>query len=133
MMSAAIMGATGFQKGLGAIHALSHPIGAIYHLHHGTTNAVCMPAVLQFNRPAITDVMGEAANYLGVSGGFDGFCAYVDDLNTSLGIPKKLSGLGIENPDVERIVAGALIDPSTGGNPIKMTKENTLKLLLEIV
>ena len=133
MMSAAIMGATGFQKGLGAIHALSHPIGAIYHLHHGTTNAVCMPAVLQFNRPAISDVMGEAANYLGVSGGFDGFCAYVDDLNTSLGIPKKLSGLGIENPDVERIVAGALIDPSTGGNPIKMTKENTLKLLLEIV
>jgi 4-hydroxybutyrate dehydrogenase len=133
MMSAAIMGATGFQKGLGAIHALSHPIGAIYHLHHGTTNAVCMPAVLQFNRPAITNVMGEAANYLGVSGGFDGFCAYVDDLNTSLGIPKKLSGLGIENPDVERIVAGALIDPSTGGNPIKMTKENTLKLLLEIV
>ena len=133
MMSAAIMGATGFQKGLGAIHALSHPIGAIYHTHHGTTNAVCMPAVLQFNRPSIQDVMQSAANYLGISGGFDGFCSYVDELNVSLGIPRKLSGLGIENPDIERIVAGALSDPSTGGNPIAMTQENTTKLLLEII
>ena len=75
MMSAAIMGATAFQKGLGAIHALSHPIGAIYNTHHGTTNAVCMPAVLQFNKPAIQCIMVQAANYLGLSGGFDGFCA----------------------------------------------------------
>ncbi len=133
MMSAAAMGATAFQKGLGAIHALSHPIGAIYHTHHGTTNAVCMPAVLQFNRPAITDLMGQAANYLGISGGFDGFCAFVDDLNASMGIPKTLAGLGIENPDIDRIVAGALMDPSTGGNPIEMTQENTTKLLLEII
>ncbi len=133
MMSAAIMGATGFQKGLGAIHALSHPIGAIYHTHHGTTNAVCMPAVLQFNKSAITGVIDDATKYLGIAGGFDGFCAYVDELNASLGIPQKLSGLGIENPDIERIVAGALIDPSTGGNPIEMTQENTTKLLLEIV
>ena len=62
MMSAAAMGASAFQKGLGAIHALSHPIGAMYHTHHGTTNAVCMPAVLQFNRPAIADRMTLAAN-----------------------------------------------------------------------
>ena len=133
MMSAAIMGATGFQKGLGAIHALSHPIGAMYHTHHGTTNAVCMPAVLQFNRPAIQDVIQSASNYLDISGGFDGFCAYVDKLNASSGIPRKLSGLGIENPDIERIVAGALSDPSTGGNPIEMTQENTTTLLLEII
>jgi alcohol dehydrogenase class IV len=133
MMSAAIMGATAFQKGLGAIHALSHPIGAIYHTHHGTTNAICMPAVLRFNKPAITGVIGQAANYLGISGGYVGFCAYVDELNASLGIAKKLSGLGIENPDIERIVSGALVDPSTGGNPIEMTRENTTKLLLEIV
>jgi 4-hydroxybutyrate dehydrogenase len=133
MMSAAIMGATGFQKGLGAIHALSHPIGAIYHTHHGTTNAVCMPAVLQFNKPAVETVMTQAANYLDISGGFEGFCAYVDELNASLGIPKNLSGLGIEEPDIDRIVAGALKDPSTGGNPIEMTLENTTKLLLEIV
>jgi 4-hydroxybutyrate dehydrogenase len=133
MMSAAIMGATAFQKGLGAIHALSHPIGAMYHTHHGTTNAVCMPAVLQFNKPAITDVIGQAADYLGISGGFDGFCDYVDGLNASLAIAKNLSGLGIENPDIDRIVSGALIDPSTGGNPIEMTRDNTTKLLLEII
>lgn len=130
MMSAAMMGATAFQKGLGAIHALSHPIGAIYHTHHGTTNAVCMPAVLQFNKPAITDKIGQAAKYLDIAGGFDGFCAFVDDLNASLGIPKGLTALGIKNPDIERIVAGALIDPSTGGNPVEMTQENTTKLLM---
>ncbi|MFT7369958.1 MAG: alcohol dehydrogenase class IV [Alteromonas macleodii] len=133
MMSAAIMGATAFQKGLGAIHAISHPIGAIYHTHHGTTNAICMPAVLQFNKPAITSIIEKAAHYLNISNGFDGFCAYVDGLNSSLGIPKNLTGLGINNPDIERIVAGALIDPSTGGNPIKMTKENTTQLLYNII
>jgi len=132
MMSAAAMGATAFQKGLGAIHALSHPIGAIYHTHHGTTNAVCMPAVLQFNKPAIKDTLAEAANYLGISGGFVGFCKFVDELNDSLAIPKSLADLGIENPDIDRIVSGALIDPSTGGNPIKMTEENTRKLIMEI-
>ncbi|MDC3243647.1 iron-containing alcohol dehydrogenase [Amylibacter sp.] len=132
MMSAAAMGATAFQKGLGAIHALSHPIGAIYHTHHGTTNAVCMPAVLQFNKPAIKDTLAEAANYLGIPGGFDGFCKFVDELNDSLAIPKSLAGLGIENPDIDRIVSGALIDPSTGGNPIKMTEKNTRKLIIEI-
>lgn len=130
MMSAAAMGATAFQKGLGAIHALSHPIGAIYHTHHGTTNAVCMPAVLQFNKPAITGVLTNAANYLGIAGGYDGFCAYVDDLNASLGIPKTLAALGVDNPDIDRIVAGALRDPSTGGNPVEMTPENTRQLLL---
>ena len=133
MMAAAAMGATAFQKGLGAIHALSHPIGAIYHTHHGTTNAVCMPAVLQFNRPAIADRMAMAAAYLGIDGGFDGFCAFVDRLNDSMGIPKTLGGMGIENPDIDRIVEGALIDPSTGGNPIEMTAENTRALLLQIV
>lgn len=133
MMSAAAMGATAFQKGLGAIHALSHPIGAIYHTHHGTTNAVCMPAVLRFNKPAIEGVIAQAANYLGIEGGFLGFSNYVDELNASLGIPKSLSGLGVENPDIDRIVEGALIDPSTGGNPIEMTAANTRKLLLEII
>jgi len=130
MMSAAAMGATAFQKGLGAIHALSHPIGAMHHTHHGTTNAVCMPAVLQFNKPAIFDILGDAANYLGIEGGFDGFCAFADELNASLGIPKRLKELGVKDPDIDRIVAGALSDPSTGGNPIEMTKENTTRLLI---
>jgi 4-hydroxybutyrate dehydrogenase len=133
MMSAAIMGATAFQKGLGAIHALSHPIGAMYHTHHGTTNAVCMPAVLQFNKSKIADRLTQAANYLGIEGGYDGFCAYVDDQNASLGIPKNLRELGIEDPDIDRIVCGALADPSTGGNPVEMTAKNTKELLLKII
>ena len=130
MMSAAAMGATAFQKGLGAIHALSHPIGAIYHTHHGTTNAVVMPAVLRFNRPAIEEPLTLAARYLGIEGGYAGFCAYVDDLNASLGVPKSLTALGIVNPDIDKLVAGAIKDPSTGGNPIEMTEENTRSLLV---
>ncbi len=133
MMSAAAMGATAFQKGLGAIHALSHPIGAIYHTHHGTTNAVCMPAVLQFNKDAIEERFNSAAAYLDIEGGFSGFCTYVDDLNASMKIPKTLSELGIENPDMDRLVKGALADPSTGGNPIEMNEQNTRKLLEELV
>lgn len=133
MMSAAAMGATAFQKGLGAIHALSHPIGAIYHTHHGTTNAVCMPAVLQFNKSAIQERFNLVSAYLGLDGGFEGFCAYVDDLNASMQIPKTLSELGIENPDMDRLVIGALADPSTGGNPIEMNAQNTRRLLEAIV
>lgn len=132
MMSAAAMGATAFQKGLGAIHAMSHPIGAVHHTHHGTTNAVCMPAVLQFNKPAVGDRMARAADYLGIKGGFDGFCAYVDELNASLKIPTSLAGLGVHNPDLETLTRSALNDPSTGGNPVEMTYENTLALFRAI-
>jgi len=128
MMSAAAMGATAFQKGLGAIHALSHPIGAHHHTHHGTTNAMFMPAVLQFNRPAITGVMGKAAAYLGIEGGFDGFCTYVDQLNASMGIPKNLTDLGVKDPDLDVLTRSALNDPSVGGNPVEMTYENTRAL-----
>ncbi len=133
MMSAAAMGSTAFQKGLGAIHALSHPIGAVHHTHHGTTNAVCMPAVLQFNRPKIEGIFTQVAAYLGIVGGFDGFCAYVDDLNDSMGIPKTLTGLGVENPDIDALTVSALNDPSTGGNPVKMTTENTRALFEAII
>lgn len=128
MMSAASMGATAFQKGLGAIHALSHPIGAVHHTHHGTTNAVCMPAVLKFNADAIRDRFDMAAAYLGIEEGFDGFCAYVDDLNASMGIPKTLTELGVKDPDLDALTDAALRDPSTGGNPVKMTAENTRAL-----
>ncbi|MCF4099255.1 iron-containing alcohol dehydrogenase [Maritalea mediterranea] len=129
MMSAAAMGSTAFQKGLGAIHALSHPIGAVHNTHHGTTNAVVMQPVLQFNRPAVEDRLAMAANYLGISGGFDGFYAFVGELNDNLGIPKNLTELGIENPDLDKLTKSALQDPSTGGNPVEMTYDNTLDLL----
>ncbi|UUV05239.1 iron-containing alcohol dehydrogenase [Ruegeria sp. YS9] len=128
MMSAAAMGATAFQKGLGAIHALSHPIGAVFNTHHGTTNAVCMPAVLDFNAPAIADRFQQAAAYLGIDGGFDGFRAFVQDFNDSLGIPRTLSDLGVTEASIPELVDGAIIDPSCGGNPIELTKDNLTQL-----
>jgi alcohol dehydrogenase class IV len=128
MMAAAAMGAVAFQKGLGAIHALSHPIGAHYHTHHGTTNAVVMAPVLRFNRPVIEDRIVRAAAYLGIAGGFDGFLAFVNDFNASLGIPPNLTALGVANADLDRLVADALADPSVGGNPVPMTAENTRAL-----
>lgn len=129
MMSAATMGATAFQKGLGAIHALSHPIGAVHHTHHGTTNAVVMQQVLQFNRPAIEGRLTEAARYLGIEGGFDGFYDFVGALNDQLSIPKNLTDLGVQNADIDVLVQAALKDPSTGGNPVTMTYANTRPLL----
>ncbi|WP_171236959.1 iron-containing alcohol dehydrogenase [Ruegeria sp. HKCCA6837] len=128
LMSAAAMGATAFQKGLGAIHAMSHPIGAVFNTHHGTTNAVCMPAVLEFNAPAIADRFQQAAAYLGIDGGFDGFRAFVQEFNDSLGIPRTLSDLGVTEASIPELVEGAIIDPSCGGNPIELTKENLTQL-----
>ncbi len=128
MMSAAAMGATAFQKGLGAIHAMSHPIGAVFNTHHGTTNAVCMPAVLEFNAPAIAGRFQQAAAYLGIEGGFDGFCNFVQEFNNALGIPRQLSELGVTEDRIPELVEGAIIDPSCGGNPIELTKDNLTQL-----
>ena len=132
MMSAALMGATAFQKGLGAIHALSHPIGAVHHTHHGTTNAVCMPAILRLNESKIRDRFDSVTGYLGIQNGFSGFKVFVDEFNASLNIPLRLSDLGVENPDLGKLVKGALSDPSCGGNPVKLTSDN-LKALFEEV
>lgn len=128
MMSAAAMGATAFQKGLGAIHSLSHPIGAVFHTHHGTTNAVVMQPVLNFNRSAIETRIERVAAYLEIDGGFDGFYAYVGELNKALNIPANLTDLGVKNPDLDRLTVMALEDPSCGGNPVEMTAQNTRAL-----
>lgn len=133
MMSAAAMGATAFQKGLGAIHALSHPIGAMHHTHHGTTNAICMPAVLQLNREVIAGRFDKAAGYLGVEGGFEGFCEFVDRFNDSLGIPKRVSDLGASGYDMDRLIEGALADPSCGGNPVPLTQGNVKRLFEQVL
>ena len=133
MMSAAMMGATAFQKGLGAIHAMSHPIGAMFGTHHGTTNAVCMPAVLDFNAPAIAPRFDQAAAYLGIAGGFDGFCRFVQDLNDGLGIPRKLAELGVTTEPLEALISGALDDPSCGGNPRPLTHTALRDLFLAVV
>lgn len=129
MMAAAVMGATGFQKGLGAIHAISHPVGAVHGTHHGTTNAVCMPAVLAFNRPEIETRFDAVAAYLDITGGYQGFCDYVVQLNEQFKIPKTLTALGVENPDVDSLTKSALEDPSVGGNPVAMNYANTRALI----
>lgn len=128
MMSAAAMGAVAFQKGLGAIHSLSHPVGAVYGTHHGTTNAVVMPMVLEFNRAAIEDQIVRAAAYLGIDGGFSGFHAMVMDLRAQLNIPENLSAMGVEYARLDELTDMALEDPSCGGNPVVMTRENTRAL-----
>ena len=128
MMSAAIMGATGFQKGLGAIHAASHPIGAVHNTHHGTTNAVVMREALLMNRSAIEPKIDALCNYLQISGGFEGFIFFVTNLNKVLNIPNSLAEMGIKNPNIQALVESALNDPSCGGNPLKLTKENMTQL-----
>ena len=133
MMSAAAMGATAFQKGLGAIHALSHPIGAVYNTHHGTTNAICMPAVLAFNAEKIKDRFDLAAPYLGISGGFSGFCDFVQELNDSLGIPRRLSELGVGDDRIVELSEMALNDPSCGGNPVVLTQDNLEALFKAVI
>ena len=130
MMSAAMMGATAFQKGLGAIHAMSHPVGAVFNTHHGTTNAVCMPAVLAFNAEMIRDRFDMAAAYLGIEGGFEGFTAFVQSLNDQLAIPRNLSMLGVTSERIDDLAAMAVQDPSCGGNPVALTVENLKALYM---
>ena len=128
MMAAAAMGAVAFQKGLGAIHALSHPIGAVFNTHHGTTNAVCMPAVLELNAPLIADRFDRAASYIGVSGGFDGFRSFVQEFNDSFAIPRKLREMGATLDKIDELVPAALADPSCGGNPVELNEANVRAL-----
>lgn len=133
MMSAAAMGATAFQKGLGAIHSLSHPIGALYDTHHGMTNAVFMPYVLAFNRSAIEARIERLAAYCGIAGGFDGFADAVLNLRRGLGVPHTLpefiDGFAPDQARKDLIADMAIVDPTAGGNPIKLTKEGALSLL----
>ncbi|MCV0393917.1 MAG: iron-containing alcohol dehydrogenase [Rhizobiaceae bacterium] len=133
MMSAAAMGATAFQKGLGAIHSLSHPIGALYDTHHGMTNAVFMPYVLAFNRPAIEARIDRLAAWCGIKGGFDGFFDAIMKLRADLAVPATLPDL-IEGfaPDPARkelIADMAIVDPTAGGNPVELTRQAALDLL----
>jgi alcohol dehydrogenase class IV len=133
MMSAAAMGAVAFQKGLGAIHSLSHPVGAIYNTHHGMTNAVVMPPVLAFNRPAIEDKITAAAAYLGISGGFNGFYDYVLALREELGVPDKLSALGVGTDRIDEMAAMAIVDPTAGGNPVELTLDAAKMLFKQCI
>ncbi|MFO1210796.1 MAG: iron-containing alcohol dehydrogenase [Amaricoccus sp.] len=117
MLSAAAMGATAFQKGLGAIHALSHPVGALYGTHHGLTNAVFMPYVLDFNRDWIEAKVERLSGWLGIEGGFAGFLDFVLRLRRDLGIPHTLGRIGVDDARFAEMAAMAIEDPTAGGNP----------------
>ena len=117
MLSAAAMGATAFQKGLGAIHALSHPVGAIYNTHHGLTNAVFMPYVMDFNREAVWDKMERLSGWLGIEGGYPGFLDFVLRLRRDLGIPHTIDRIGVDDGRFDEMADMAIVDPTAGGNP----------------
>ena len=123
MMVAAAMGATAFQKGLGAMHAMAHPVGALYGTHHGMTNAVVMPYVLLANRPAIEPVMAQLAAYTGIGHGFDDVVSHVLRLRSELDVPNTLVELGVDADAVDTVAAAAVVDPTAATNPITVDHE----------
>ena len=130
MMAAAAMGSVAFQKGLGAIHALSHPIGALYDAPHGLTNAVVMPYALAWNHKVIEGKIARLAAWLELAQpDFDGFLAWVLDLRAELGVPHDLTGLGVtDDSRFDELVEKALVDPTAGGNPRPLTREGVLEM-----
>jgi len=122
MMAAAAMGATAFQKALGAIHALSHPVGALYDTHHGLTNAVFMPYVLAFNRKAIEEKVKRLAAYMGLRPSFRAFLDWVLALRAEIGVPHTLAGLNVDDGQIDLIVAMAVKDPTAPGNPLPLDR-----------
>ena len=134
MLVASTMGATAFQKGLGAIHALSHPVGALYNAHHGLTNAVFMPYVLAFNREVIDERMVRLARYLDLPGeGVDGVMEWVLALRSEIGIPHSLADLGVAESGVADLVALAEIDQARAGNPRDLTTQDLAQLFVDAI
>ncbi len=121
MLVASAMGATAFQRGLGAIHALSHPFGGLYDAHHGLLNGIIMPYVLKANRKKIEKDIERAAAYLGIKGGFNGFLKWVLALRKEVGIPHALKDIGIDTKRLDEVAEMAVKDPSAGGNPIQFS------------
>ena len=129
MLIASSMGATAFQKGLGAMHSLSHPCSANLGTHHGLTNAVVMPYVLEWNRTAIEAKMVRLAAWLGLADrSFSGVLAWVLELRREIGIPHTLAEIGVREEHARPFAPQALNDPSTGGNPLPMTEQDFERL-----
>ena len=133
MMAAAAMGATAFQKGLGAMHALSHSVGALYNTPHGMTNAIVMPYVLKFNRPAIEGRIENLSAYLGIKGGFDGFYNFIMRMRSDFEVPQKLNALGVDDKRIDELANMAIKDPSAGGNPVELTFKTAKRLFEEAI
>ena len=134
MLAAATMGATAFQKGLGAVHSISHPVGALYDTHHGLTNGVVLPYVLAFNRSEIEERMAYLAVALGLPGGdFDAFTEWLLAFRSQLFVPHTLGELGVEEARAGELARKALHDPSTGGNPVPMTEEDFRRVIVSAI
>ncbi len=134
MLAAASMGAAAFQKGLGAIHALSHPIGALLDTHHGLTNAVVMPYVLAFNRPAIEERTARLAAYLGLPDpSFEAVQAWVLALRREIGIPHTLADIGVAEAHVDTLAPMAAADPTAAGNPVPIGEAECRRLFLAAI
>ena len=131
LLTAASMGSTAFQKGLGAIHSLSHPINAQFNVHHGLSNAIFMPYVLTFNKSLIEDRIVSICDYLNLEKNFESFLNWILDLRKKLNIPHKLSDVvEVKKMNLDHLSKMALEDPSTATNPKKMTI-NDMKILYE--
>jgi alcohol dehydrogenase class IV len=134
MLIASSMGATAFQKGLGAMHSLSHPCSANLNTHHGLTNAVVMPYVLEWNRSALEEKMARLAAWLGLADrSFDGVQGWVLQLRREIGIPHTLAEIGVKEQHAKPFSPQALNDPSTGGNPLPMTEQDFERLYLNCI
>lgn len=134
MMAASLMGATAFQKGLGAMHSLSHPCSANLNTHHGLTNAVVMPYVLSWNRPALSEKMQRLAAYLNLpQHSFNGVLDWILELRNNIEIPDTLSELGVTPEHAQAFAPQAFDDPSTGGNPIPVTVADFAQLYLNCI
>jgi len=120
MLAASAMGATAFQKGLGAVHSLSHPIGAVYDLHHGLLNGILLPYVLAFNRPAIEERIRRLAAWLGLEPRFEAFLEAVLELRRTTGIPTTLAAAGVPDDRLPELAAMAERDPTAGSNPVPL-------------
>jgi alcohol dehydrogenase class IV len=125
MLSASIMGATAFQRGLGAVHALAHPIGAMYDYHHGLINAVLLPYVIQVNKDSISSKLARLSRYLGLGDqGYDDFMSWVIKMRQELNIPHALSEMeNFSLGDADELAKKALQDPSSYTNPLEMSEE----------
>ena len=134
MLTASLMGATAFQKGLGGMHAIAHSLGAVYDAHHGLLNAILMPYILNANRTVIESRIERLGRFLSLEDtSFDGFLRWVLALRSQLGIPHSLSAIGIDTEQAARIGEMSAADPSAGGNPIAFTAERYAEIIVEAV
>jgi len=133
MLKAAMMGAVAFQKGLGACHSLAHPLSAELGMHHGLANAICLPAVLDFNRVAVPERIADIARQLGVRATDEGTLSFecagaVRALRKSLGLPSDLRSQGVQESDLPHLAALAFADSCHQSNPRRCTQDDLLAL-----